>query len=225
MGINVLVVDDMEEYRNYFSLILKKQADMKVVGTASGGSEAVALAKRLAPDVVLMDIQMETDNSGIAAAKEIVDCLPDTKVIILTIHGTRDNVVSAYDSGVTDFVLKTSPPKEIVTAIRDAMSCNTVTENVNKIVKDEMIRMKKERESFLYCANLLSRLSKSEIEILKMLCAGKKYREIADARFVEEVTIRGMVSKISKKLSGRPIREIIRQLKQNGIADMLDKYF
>lgn len=138
--------------------------------------------------------------------------------------GTVKTFLLDMDAGIVDFILKTSTQYEIITAIRDAYDFETTQSNVNNIVKDEMLKLRKERDSFLYCANLISRLSKSEIDILKLLCEGKKYKEIAETRFVEESTIRVMVNKISKKLSGDNIREIIKQMNLNGIAKMLEKF-
>lgn len=224
MKINILITDDMAEYRKHFSSMISKEPDMNVVGIAKSGAEAFSLAKKLKPDIILMDIQMETDNAGIDATKKILKILPNTKIVILTIHGDSENIFAGYDAGIVDFILKTSTQYEIITAIRDAYDFETTQNNVNNIVKDEMLKLRKERDSFLYCANLISRLSKSEIDILKLLCEGKKYKEIAETRFVEESTIRVMVNKISKKLSGDNIREIIKQMNLNGIAKMLEKF-
>lgn len=224
MKIKVLITDDIEEYRKHFSTLLAKDNEINVVGTASSGSEAVLMAKHLKPDVILMDIQMETEQAGIVASKKILEDLPNTKIIVFTIHDDRENIVSAYDAGIVDYILKTASPQEVLTTIHDAMDSNKIKKNVSRIIKDEMLKLRKERDSFMYCVNLITRLSKSEIEILKMLCDGKKYREIAEERFVSESTVRVMINKISKKFSGDNIRDIVRQLNENGIAKMIDKF-
>lgn len=224
MKIKVLITDDIEEYRKHFSTLLAKDNEINVVGTASSGSEAVLMAKHLKPDVILMDIQMETEQAGIVASKKILEYLPKTKIIVFTIHDDRENIVSAYDAGIVDYLLKTASPQEVIATIHDAVDSDEIKKNVSRIVKDEMLKLRKERDSFMYCVNLITRLSKSEIEILKMLCDGKKYREIAEERFVSESTVRVMINKISKKFSGDNIRDIVRQLNSNGIAKMIDKF-
>lgn len=220
--ITILLVDDMEEYKKHFLSVLKHENDFQIVGTASSGKEAVSLAKELKPDIILMDIQMEHDKAGIYATKEILKALSDTKIIILTIHGDEENIIEGYEAGICDFLLKTSESYEIISAIRDAMDLKNTHKRINNIVAAEMVRLKKERSSFLYCIQLISRLSKSELEILKLLCTGKKYREIADERFVSEGTIRVMVNKISKKFSGDNIRDIIKEIQKNGIDKLLE---
>lgn len=220
MAIKVLIVDDMVEFQRHFTMLLENETDIEVVGIASSRREAVALYEELHPNVVLMDIQMESDDAGILATKEINAKGDNVKIIILTIHAGSENIMDAYMMGATDFITKTAPVAEILSAIRNAMDEASQWNNANRIIRNEMIKLKKERESFLRIAVLISRLSKSEMEIVKMLCEGKRYSEISAARFVEEVTIRGMVNKISKKV-GMPIRKFIEELDHNGIDRLI----
>lgn len=99
MKINILITDDMAEYRKHFSSMISKEPDMNVVGIAKSGAEAFSLAKKLKPDIILMDIQMETDNAGIEATKNILKILPNTKVVVLTIHGDSENIFAGYGCG------------------------------------------------------------------------------------------------------------------------------
>ena len=154
--INILLADDMEQYRKHFISILKNESDFNIVGEASSGKEAVTLAKELKPDVILMDIQMEHDKAGIDATRDILQTLPDTKIIILTIHGDDDNIFDAYEAGVCDFILKTSTSDVIICTIRDAMSFKDIHQRINFMVASEMVRLRKERNSFMYCVNLIS---------------------------------------------------------------------
>ena len=223
MPIKVLLVDDMEKLNRHFSRMLSAEDGIEVVGTALGGAEAVELAKTLMPDVILMDIQMETDWAGIDASREILRENPKIKIIVFTIHDDSETIINAYDAGVVDYILKTASPEEVIGAIRDAMRFDDTQKRVDRVVKDEMVKLRRERDSFMYCVSLISRLSASELETLKLLCEGKKYREIADERYVSESTVRVMVNKITKKLAGENIRNIIKQMNENGIAKMLDK--
>lgn len=223
MSIKVLLADDMDSFNRHFSRMLEKENDIEVVGAAQSGREAVILTKLLCPDVILMDIQMETDWAGIEASAQILKEQPKVKIIVFTIHDDSETIINAYEAGVVDYILKTASPEEVIGAIRDAMNFDDTQKKVNRVVKDEMVKLRKERDSFMYCVNLISRLSASELETLKLLCDGKKYREIADARFVSESTVRVMVNKITKKLSGESIRSIVKQMNENGIAKMLDR--
>ena len=223
MSIKVLLADYMDSFNRHFSRMLEKENDIEVVGAAQSGREAVILTKLLCPDVILMDIQMETDWAGIEASAQILKEQPKVKIIVFTIHDDSETIINAYEAGVVDYILKTASPEEVIGAIRDAMNFDDTQKKVNRVVKDEMVKLRKERDSFMYCVNLISRLSASELETLKLLCDGKKYREIADARFVSESTVRVMVNKITKKLSGESIRSIVKQMNENGIAKMLDR--
>ncbi len=222
--IRVLIVDDMEEIRNHFTKLLNKNDKIEVIGEAKSGSEAVEKAMLHKPDVILMDIQMETDRDGIDASIKILEEFPETKIIILTIYDTRQNVLECYDNGIFDFLSKNIDSEEIILSILNSQQQDNTQNKVNQIVKEEMISLRKSRDSLLYCVELVSRLSKKELEVLKLLCNDKKYREIADIMNVEETTIRTIVSRISKKISNDTIRSIIAQFKKNGIADFL-KYF
>ena len=221
--ISVLLVDDIEQYRNHFAKILGNEDDVEVIGVAGSGKEAVLMALELKPDVILMDIQMENDKAGIDATREILKVLPDTKIIILTIYDDNENIFDGYEAGICDFILKTSTPEMIISTIRDTMNYSDIHKRINNIVASEMVNLKKERKSFLYCLNLMTKLSRGELEVLLLLCQGKKYREIAEERFVAESTVRVMINKISKKFGDNNIREIINQMKENGFDKYLEK--
>lgn len=210
--IKVLIVDDMEQYRNYFKSLLATQNNIEVAGIAVSGSQSVMMARSLSPDIILMDIQMESSVAGLSATSKILKENPEIKIIILTIHDDSKTIMEAYMNGITDYLLKTSSPYEIIMAINEAATGSSTKHRINTIIKNEMIRLQRERDDFYQCFKLLSRLSKNELEILGMLCEGKKYRKIADERFIEESTVRCIVSKISKKLGGIPIRDLTKKL-------------
>ena len=218
--IRLLIADDIEQFRNYFINLLSAQNNIELVGVASSGLEAIKLAKELEPDIVLMDIQMESNNAGIMATKEIINHNPLIKIIILTIHDDPQTIKDAFMNGITDYLLKTSSPHEIIASINEAFDENHSKLRINTIIKNEMIRLQKERDDFYQCFKLLSNLSKSEQEILILLCSGKKYREIAEERNIEESTVRSIVSKISKKLEGIPIRNLIQKLNELTFIDI-----
>ena len=220
--IKLLIADDMEQFRNYFMNLLSAQNNIELIGVASSGLEAIEKAKELCPDIVLMDIQMESNNSGILATKEIIKNNPLTKVIILTIHDDPQTIKNAFMNGITDYLLKTSSPHEIIASINEAFDENHSKLRINTIIKNEMIRLQRERDDFYQCFKMLSNLSKSEHEILIMLCNGKKYREIAEERNIEESTVRCVVSKISKKLEGIPIRNLIKKLNELNFVAIFD---
>ncbi len=206
--IKVIIVDDMSEFVAFFTSSLKKQEDIDILGTASSGEQAVALALELQPDIVLMDIQMETDYAGIEAGRQILNKLPHTKLIAVTIHEDSDLICRAFEIGFVDYILKSASANELLAVIRDCVQSDSY-HKTNTILAKDLRNYKAKQKDLLTCFNMLSKISKSEAEILKALCSGMSYRDIASQRFVEEVSVRSMVAKITKKTQVPYIKDLI----------------
>ena len=211
--IRIIMADDNPEICSYFSDLLSRQEDMELVGTASSGAEAVTLSRRLAPDIVLMDIQMESRTAGITASRQILSELPDTKVIILTILEDDELLFQAYCAGVIDYIIKTDAAEQILTSIRNAYRNQLVLrpQYAEKII-DELKRVKEEQVSLLYSLNVLTKLSNSEFEVLKSLYQGMNARQISEDRFVSLGTVKTQIHSILKKFGMKSVSEVVRQL-------------
>jgi len=218
--IKIMIVDDLEKISEFFEKVIGSEEDMVVVGKASSGEEAVEKAELLHPDIILMDIQMETDDAGINATKKIKENNPDIKIIMLTIHDDADIIFNSYLAGAMDFMLKNSSVVKIIKSIR-AVNSNSLqmrAEVAEKIL-GEMARLKNENSSMLYMTNLISKLTNTEIEILKLVYNGYKYKQIAQMRSVEEATVRTHVNHILTKLGFRNMKEVIRTLEGLGVME------
>lgn len=213
--IRILMADDNAEVRSYFSGILSHESDMELVGCASTGVEAVRLARSLRPDIILMDIQMETRVAGITASQQILSEMPGTKIIILTILEDDDLLFQAYCAGVTDYIIKTDSISQILTSIRNASQNQFILrpKYAEKII-DELKRVREEQQSLLYSLNILTRLSNSEFEVLKCLYQGMKAREIAEDRYVSVGTVKTQIHSILQKFNMKSVNDVIRQLKE-----------
>ena len=211
--IRIIMADDNPEICSYFSDLLSRQEDMELVGTASSGAEAVKLSRRLTPDIVLMDIQMENRTVGIIASRQILSELPDTKVIILTILEDDELLFQAYCAGVIDYIIKTDASDQILTSIRNAYRNQLVLrpQYAEKII-DELKRVKEEQVSLLYSLNVLTKLSNSEFEVLKSLYQGMNARQISEDRFVSLGTVKTQIHSILKKFCMKSVSEVVRQL-------------
>ena len=211
--IRILMADDNPEICSYFSAILSGEPDMELIGSASSGAEAVRLAQELRPDIVLMDIQMETRVAGITASRQILAALPQTKVIILTILEDDDLLFQAYCAGVIDYIIKPDAAEQIVTSIRNAYQNQLVLrpQYAGKII-DELKRVKEEQYSLLYSLNMLTRLSNSEFEVLKSLYQGMNARQISEERFVSLGTVKTQIHSILQKFGMKSVSEVVRQL-------------
>lgn len=220
--IKILIVDDIAEIRDYFSMIISKEKGMRVVATAKSAKEAILAAEKYKPDIVMLDIQMETEDAGISATRVIKENSPDTKVIVVSIHDDDDNILQAFMAGADDYVIKTASVVDIVNVIREVSDTSVGKNLIKQKLINNVVRLQKEQKSMLYMVNLITKLTKSEFEVLKMAYNGKKYREIAKERFVEEATIRSLVNKILKKMEAESMKKLVLELKKLNVLDKID---
>lgn len=220
--IRIMIVDDLAKISEFFEKVISSEEDMEVVGIASSGKEAIEKAEQLKPDIILMDIQMETDDAGISATKKIKENNPDIKIIMLTIHDDTDIIFNSYVAGAMDFMLKNSSVVKIIKSIRDVKANSLLMRaEVAEKILDELARLKTENNSMLYMTNLISKLTNTEIEILKLVYRGYKYKQIAQMRSVEEATVRTHVNHILTKLGFRNMKEVMKNLEDLGVMSFL----
>ena len=200
MSIRVLVVDDQELFRAGLRLVLRPQQDIDLVGEAADGTEALALAARVRPNVVLMDLRMPHVD-GIEATRRLVAAGDDApRVLALTTFGDDEHVYAALRAGVSGFLLKDTPPEELVTAIRviargDALLGASVTRRV--------IEGYVRAHPTPPLDTKLERLTPRELEVLTLVAHGQSNAEIAAALVVSEATVKTHVARILMKLDLR----------------------
>lgn len=220
--ISVLIVDDLEPLRQRYLNILATDDHIEVVGQAEDRPSAVQAVQELNPDVILMDIDMDTSTAGLDATRDILAEFPDIKIIILTVHEDDDKVFTAFQLGVSDYVLKNSPPSEIVTCVKDAFyDRSPIRPIIAEKIRMEFQRIRKNELSFLYCLQLVSQLTQTEIDILDLLYQGYTRQEICDMRYVEMSTVKTQIRKILKKFDATSMAHVLDQLKTLGIFDYL----
>ena len=197
----VLIVDDQALVRVGLRKILESDGETTVVGEAGDGEDAVAAARRLQPDVVLMDIRMPVLD-GIEATRRIIRARPETRVLILTTFGLDGYVYDALHAGASGFMLKDAPPEEIVAAVRivasgDALLAPTVT----RAVIDEFARRQPVAAPVLPPA--VADLTPREREVLDLLARGLSNPEICQKLVISEATAKTHVARILQKLGLR----------------------
>lgn len=197
MKIKVLLADDQAILADGIKSVLSSCPDMEVVGIASDGFEALSLAEKTSPDVVLMDIRMPNMN-GVIATQEIKRRLPDTKVIILTTFDDSDYILNAINNGASGYLLKDTSSAALIDAIKNAYAGDTILPaKIAKRIADAARLVASDREIKLKRA---FGLSDRETEIAIMIYEGFTNRQIASALKLTYGTARNYISSIYVKL-------------------------
>jgi DNA-binding NarL/FixJ family response regulator len=196
----VLIADDDGLMRAGLVELLAGEPEIEIVGQAATGREAVALARRLAPDVVLMDVRMP-DLDGIGATRELAREVPEVRVLMLTTFEHDDYIFGALRAGASGFLLKRARPEDLIAAVQtiaagDALLSPSVTRRV-------IDRMAQQPTPELADRARLDQLTPREREVFDHIAQGLSNREIAAALAVEESTIRTHVKRVLKKLDLR----------------------
>jgi DNA-binding NarL/FixJ family response regulator len=201
MNVRVMIVDDQDLVRRGLRTVLESETDMEVVAESSDGAEAIAVARRARPDVVLMDIRMP-GLDGIDATRRLLDSdeEAETRVLILTTFDLDEYVFGAIRAGASGFLLKDVPPEELVAAIRviargDALLAPAVTRRL-------IDRFAGTPDPEGDVANLES-LTERELEVLGLVARGLSNAEIAAELVVEETTVKTHVRHVLQKLGLR----------------------
>ena len=200
MSIRVLLCDDQALVRSGFRMILEARPDLEVVGEAGDGLQAVELAVRSEPDVILMDVRMPNID-GVEATRRIVAAGSGARVIVLTTYDLDEYVYDAIRAGASAFLLKDVRPAQLVEAIRivaagDALLAPSVTRRL----LDRFARSLPGREP---APAALSSLTEREVEVLRLLASGMSNAELAEHLFVSEATVKSHISNILRKLGVR----------------------
>ena len=194
--IRVLIAEDHTIVRQGLSALLRGEADIEVVGEASDGAEATEMAKRLVPDVVLMDVAMKNLN-GLDATRNIKKLFPLMKVLVLTMYDNEEMIFQILKAGASGYLVKDSAMTDLVSAIRAIHQGDSyLSPSISKKVIEEYIRRAEQGET----GSADDLLSGREREILQLMAEGNSIPQIADHLCISKKTVEAHKTHIMEKL-------------------------
>ncbi|HEY0888952.1 MAG TPA: response regulator transcription factor [Nocardioides sp.] len=216
-GLRVVVADDHPVYREGLALVLGSLPGVTVVGEAGDGLEAVDLAARLQPDVVLMDLSMP-GLGGVEATRRIVADVPGVHVLVLSMHEGADSVVAALRAGARGYLVKGATKTEVARALHDvaaggAVFGEGVAEQVLLRVRESPLTARRGAEAF-------PELTDRELEVLDLVAGGLSNAAISGRLFLSDKTVRNVVSNVIAKLGARDRPDAILRARRAGLGEL-----
>ncbi|MGO4110364.1 response regulator [Paenibacillus sp. YAF4_2] len=215
--INVLLADDQKMIRQGFGYVISLQSDMELVGEAADGHEAVTLALKLRPDIILMDIQMP-GMTGIEAAQTIMRELPQVKIVILTTFNDSDYIYQVIRSGAVGYLLKDADVEDMLEAVRSAYRGEAVyrtdlaADALSRAVASGCIIPEAETKP------LLEPLTEREQEILQEMAYGLRNDRIAQKLVITEGTVKSHVHRILQKFGCEDRTQVVVTALRHGMV-------
>lgn len=200
-SIKVVVVDDHTLLREGLCTILNMEEDISVIGEAGNGHEAIEEAKKVKPDIILMDINMPEMN-GIDATRKIKESFPEIKIIALTLHDDDQYVFEMVRAGAKGYVLKDVESQELIETIRKVNKGESMmTARVTSKLLDEFNRLSSRKNERNKRDELLPQLTQREKEILCLIARGMSNRQIAAELYISEKTVKNHISSLFRKVN------------------------
>lgn len=214
--LKLIIAEDEPVARQAMARLFDLETDIKVVGEAGNGEEAIELARRTLPDVILMDIRMPKLD-GIRATQAIKQEMPNVAIVILTIYDDDANVFQAIKSGAIGYILKDSPIDETLKAVRAAYRGEGIMHPaIAARVMKEFARVHNQRTADM---EVFADLTDREREVLKLVASAKTNKEIAEELFISEKTVKNHISNILFKLQANDRTEAALYAAKHGLIE------
>ena len=211
--VKILLVDDQVLFYSGLKTILDLESDLQVIGTAADGREAVHLADRLKPDIILLDIRMP-GMDGVMCVKAIRENHPDIRILMLTTFNDDEYILDALANGANGYLLKDIEVGKLVEAIHDAMAGKMILpSDVAGKLAAGINKIKQAKPA----ARLLELFSDRELEVARMMVQGFTNRQISSALYISEGTVRNYIRAIYDYRDRHDRTQAVLYLKENGI--------
>ena len=204
--IRLMLVDDHRMLRETLKWSMADEG-FEIAGEASGGFEAVEVARDIRPDVILMDVTMP-EMDGVEATRRIIEERPETRVVMLTMHSDQDIIAAAIRAGASGYLVKDCSFEEVAATVREAMS-----DEVSPQIAASMLR-----EARGLADGSDSVITKREIEVLQLIADGCATSEVADKLFISQKTVKNHLASIYAKLDARDRTQAVLQAVRMGIV-------
>ena len=222
MKIKVLIAEDMVSLLKRYQKAVDADPNIEVVAAVKDGYEAVMMTAVCRPDVILMDIEMESRTAGFDASRQILEKYPETKIVILTIFEDEETIFHAFQLGVVDYILKSSQNTELVQCVKDAYNnCSPIRPVIAEKIRREFRRVKNKEEKLLNYVNVATDMTMTELAVLELFRQGKTRSEICRIRNVEISTIKSQVKSILRKFKMERVEEVLEALESISFFDSL----
>lgn len=212
--LRILLADDHALLRRGARGLLQGHRGWEVVGEAANGKQAVEQAKKLKPDIAIVDISMP-ELDGVQATRQIREAVPNTKVVVLTMHESDELVKNALAAGAQEYVLKSDLTESLIKAIEDvAASKRSLAPKVTEIVLEGFLKTRAQRQEV---ERMNAQLTAREFEILRLLAEGKVNKEIAGQLGIAVRTAEAHRANIMQKLGFHSLADLIHYALRHGI--------
>jgi DNA-binding NarL/FixJ family response regulator len=223
--LRIVVADDQRAVREALATVLDAEPGLEVVGLAGDGEEAVALAHRFSPDVVLMDLRMPNVD-GVDATRRLATELPDVKVVVLTTFADDASILAALEAGALGFLTKDAGRQQIALAVRSAAAGQTV---LDPLAQASLLRaaapavggagaIEAAPSTLSAPASLPDDLTPREADVLRAIAAGQSNGEIATELYISEVTVKSHINHLFAKIHARSRAEAVRYAYDHGLV-------
>jgi two-component system vancomycin resistance associated response regulator VraR len=210
--LRIAIAEDIDILRRDFSRMLTEDGRFELVVEASNGKQLIERLEEKNVDIIMTDIAMDTPYDGIDSAVQILAKKPDLGILFLTIHDDEETIYKAFSASYNvNYLLKSAEHEQIKNALIELFHNEAIIEpNIARKLKNEFYRLKNNEENLINFYNILSNLTLTEKELIRLLLKNKKVNELADERGVEPGTIKTQIGAMLKKFNMKRSKEVVK---------------